>query len=64
MKPLLKKQQLGYELTKCLGWCGKQFLSPDKTRIRFCRACTSKKDHAERSLAKIRTFGDGLALSD
>jgi len=59
MKPLVKPR---YELVKCLGWCGKMFMSPDKTRIRFCKACASKKDQAERSLTRVRTIGEGLTL--
>jgi len=59
MKPLVKPTKA--ELVKCLGWCGKEFLSPDKTRIRFCKACASKKDQVERNLTKIRTFGDGVS---
>lgn len=60
MKPLVKPKT---ELVKCLGWCGKEFLSPDKTRIRFCKACASKKDQVERNATKIRTFGDGVSYS-
>ncbi len=47
-------------LVKCLGWCGKEFLSPDRTRIRFCKKCTAKKEQNERSLSKVRSFGDGM----
>ena len=48
------------ELVKCLGWCGKEFMSPDRTKIRFCKKCTTKKEQAERSSSKIRSFGDGV----
>ena len=51
------------DMVKCLGWCGKEFASPDKTKIRFCRKCTAKKEQAERSLSKIRTFGDNMGRS-
>ena len=47
-------------MVKCLGWCGKEFLSPDRTKIRFCKKCTTKKEQAERSNAKVRSFGDGV----
>jgi hypothetical protein len=47
-------------VTKCLGWCGQSFVSPDKTKLRFCKKCTTKKEHLERNAAKIRSFGDGV----
>lgn len=48
------------EKVKCLGWCGKEFDSPDKTKIRFCKKCTTKKEQQERTMSKIRCFGDGM----
>ena len=35
-------------MVKCLGWCGKEFLSTNKAKIRFCKKCTAKKDAAQR----------------
>ena len=63
MKPLVPTL-IKPQLTKCLGWCGKWFLSPDKARIRFCKACSAKKDQVERGLSKIRVVGDGLLLPE
>ncbi len=38
---------------KCLGWCGKTFFSPDKTTIRFCTKCRSKKNNASESMSRV-----------
>jgi len=60
MKAVTTKAAEKGEWVNCLGWCGKQFLSPDRTKIRFCKKCTAKKEQVERNLSKIRSFGDGL----
>lgn len=58
MEPVDKK-----EMVKCLGWCGGEFASPDRTKIRFCKKCTAKKEQQERTVSKIRSFGDGMGHS-
>lgn len=35
----------------CLGWCGKEFNSPNKVKVRYCPKCSRKKDDAQRSLS-------------
>lgn len=49
-------------MVKCLGWCGKEFYSSDKKRLRFCKRCTTKKENAERSMSNIRSFGDDVRV--
>lgn len=31
-------------LVNCLGWCGKQFHSNDKIRVRFCKKCAVRRE--------------------
>lgn len=31
-------------IVNCLGWCNKQFRSPDKFTIRFCSKCSERKE--------------------
>lgn len=38
---------------QCLGWCGKEFYSPDPCRIRFCNSCSARKETAYRGMSKI-----------
>ncbi len=39
---------------RCLGLgCDKKFWSPDKTRIRFCTKCRSKRNSASDSMSRI-----------
>lgn len=42
---------------RCLGWCGKMFLSPDPVRMRFCKRCADKKRFRENEviMTPIRT---------
>ncbi len=39
--------------TNCLGWCGKKFWSPDKTRIRFCAKCRGKRNTASDTMSRM-----------
>jgi hypothetical protein len=49
-------------LVKCLGWCNKQFLSPDPTRLRFCRKCAVKKEQNERNGGKVASIAEGIKI--
>jgi hypothetical protein len=50
-------------MVKCLGWCDKQFLSPDPSRVRFCRRCAEKKDQNQRSLGgKIASLAESVKV--
>lgn len=40
----------------CLGWCNKEFNSPNKKKVRFCSACRLKKDGVSRT-HNWRAFG-------
>jgi len=31
-------------VVNCLGWCGKQFNSKDRFRVRFCKKCSSRME--------------------
>jgi len=53
-------------VTRCLGrlvsgeWCNKQFYSPDKTRIRFCKECAERKTRLEREKSvRVYKVGNG-----
>lgn len=48
---MVKKNNAGD--TNCLGWCGKKFWSPDKTRIKFCAKCRQKRNDISESLSRI-----------
>jgi hypothetical protein len=52
------------ELVRCLGWCNKEFLSPNKTSIRYCKKCSAKKEQIEHSTARIRTSSFSLREED
>ena len=41
-------------MVKCLGWCGKEFMSKDKVNIRFCSKCAAKKDAVQHSISLNR----------
>lgn len=40
---------------KCLGWCNKEFVSPNKIYVRYCTKCSEKKDDVQKSHS-LRTF--------
>jgi Zn finger protein HypA/HybF involved in hydrogenase expression len=52
----MQKSQEGK--VKCLGWCGKIFLSKDRILIRFCPACTAKKNNAQ-DKNSLKIYGSG-----
>jgi hypothetical protein len=39
---------------KCLGWCNKEFISPDPIHIRFCKKCRSIRDGQNFSMREAR----------
>lgn len=39
--------------TKCLGWCGETFRSPDKAAIRFCPKCRKRRENAYGTISKV-----------
>lgn len=41
--------------TKCLGWCNKTFMSPDKKKIRFCISCRRKRDNISYNMSRAET---------
>ena len=60
MKSLLEKNNNNLQLVRCLGWCGKTFLSPDRVGIRYCKKCALKKEQVERGMAHIRQVGGNI----
>lgn len=38
-----RKQEMS-GVVNCLGWCGKQFHSKDKFRVRFCKKCSTRME--------------------
>jgi hypothetical protein len=46
----------------CLGWCNKRFLSPDKTRIRFCTSCRRTKERATATASRADLMSMGSSM--
>lgn len=48
---------------RCLGWCGKDFMSPNKKVICYCEKCSIRKQHLERELHSCdRRISPGIAV--
>lgn len=43
-------------ITRCLGWCGKEFVSPNPTYVRLCGEC--KKRSANLAARRYSKFID------
>lgn len=42
--------------TKCLGYCGKKFLSKDKIHVRICPKCKAKQNNINLSFRELGRF--------
>lgn len=39
-------------MRNCLGWCNKQFYSPDKSRIAYCDKCRNEKNNKSKNMSR------------